>query len=394
MALAMRDAHRLVELAAHHEHGSQWLTAFTGLIESGLLAFTRYPGTEYALRMPPVPFSENAANAVQFCNERLRAAPPAALIMFDLSAICSTDMHGWLRQFLPAIPATTQLSVAADHPAARGLLQASLPGRLSVRYGTQHPEDSWRALVRASYEQARIRPVPVLRGRTLTALHAPERGLCAMPCGLFETAPDTAWCLLELDATRLGSPRRLRRQLAMCLRLADNLLDEVVWPRPALKLDALINRRVGIHINNLIGLLQQKKSTANGTHGFLRLRRWLNFVRSVLIHESMLLARARGPFPQLGAGELINELAPHYGLENARRLLRGRFLRHRHLLALSPFSLFPPQFKRADEHTYLSLLPVLTSADVISMHGPDPRSMMSKEGWEQLLRLVAALASR
>ena len=74
---------------------------------------------------------------------------------------------------------------------------------------------------------------------------------------------------------------------------------------------------------------------------------------------------------------LIAELTPCYGRQLAGRLVRNRFLRHRHLLALSPFDLFTQQALPADSRC-LDLIPALAVADILTMAGADLRHRLNE----------------
>jgi hypothetical protein len=208
-----------------------------------------------------------------------------------------------------------------------------------------------------------------------------------------EVATDTAWLMLTIDATALAAPGKLRCQLADCLRFADNLIDEVPWSRPTLQLDALLNRRVGIQIVRLGEYLKLQGLVPGQMATFVHLKRWLRFVRHCIVRESAALARGRGPFPELGADQLIAELAPRYGVQNAHQLVRNRFLRHRHLLAISPYALFPDEPDPARDEASIDLLPAIRVADAITMYGPDVRSRLSLEAWRKLLEMTGAQAN-
>jgi hypothetical protein len=298
---------------------------------------------------------------------------------------------------------TLFFSVLDDHPDLEPILGLRSSRRLgyptiAVRYRTGVSDsvnngDRWRMLVAASHADCRIKLIPRMAMRPLSGLQTLEKGDCVMPLSLFEVGNDTAWLILEIDAVRLMESSRPRGQLSVCLRFADNLIDAIHWPRPALQVDALLNRRVGFHITGLGNLLSKHGMNPVQVETFHWLKRWLGFVRHCLMHESRLLARRRGPFPQLGANELIAELTPRYGLHNAKRLLKNSCLRHRHILALSPFALFPALPGPCPDKHWLNLIPALNCADALTMYGSDPRSRLSPRDWHRLLQLTGALGA-
>ena len=288
-----------------------------------------------------------------------------------------------------------------DHPEILKFLR--LRGRrafgypnVAVRFGadpSNYRGEIWKSLMSLSHLDEQIKLVPVMAARPLSGLHATERGQGVMPGGLFEVRANTAWMILEIDATRLTSPAFLRSQLGLCLRFADNLIDIQDWPLPALRLDALLNRRIALHIGRL-GQMIANAGLNPASFGTLRqLQRWLWLVRKSFIQESNRLARNRGPFPAFGATELVASLAPCYGVADANRLIRNRSVRHRHLLALSPFSVFPDKRGFEVDYIWFYLLPVIICADTLSMFGNDMRKRLRPKAWSRMLQLTGAMAS-
>jgi hypothetical protein len=402
----------IVRLAAQREpYPLKWQDRFAQLLESGILRLPQKPGAETALHIRQAPFDNDVSRIVSFCAEHLQVANRSnCLLGIDLSHVRPKHFSHWLKKFQAELSAALTgaeqntagllFSAVDTHPDIQGLLSLRTSSELgypslAIRYanGEQRCEHNWQTLVSASHADCSIKLVPVMAVTPLSGFHRFERGDCVMPSSLFEVGADTAWLMLEVDATRLASPAKMKTQLADCLRFADNLIDQIHWPRSSLQVDALLNRRVGIHISHLGDLLCRQKMHPASIDTFRWLKRWLIFVRKCFVHESMRLARRRGPFPELGVTELIAELTPSYGLRDARRLVLNRSLRHRHILALSPFALFPAEpAAHADEH-WLNLIPALKCADAITMFGPDPRARLSLPAWRRLLQMTGALGA-
>jgi hypothetical protein len=401
-----------VRQAAQREpHPAKWEMRFSHLFEAGILHLPKQPGTETALHIRRLPFENDVSRIVSFCVEHMLIAQRKNyLLSIDLTHVQTKHFSHWLKKFQTELaskilniePAENHLlfSIRDNHPGVKEFLtlrHSKLLGypTLAIRYGggSLRCEHSWQALVAASHADIRIKLVPAMAVRPLSGLHMLERGDCVMPDSLFEVSADTAWLMLEIDATRLGPPAKMKQQLSDSLRFADNLIDQILWPRPALQQDALLNRRVGIHISRLGNLLCSRGMHPGRVETFRSLKRWLAFVRRCFVHESMLLARRRGPFPELGATALIAELTPRYGIYDARRLVQNRSLRHRHILALSPFALFPDQPAAYADELWLNLIPALGCADALTMFGPDPRSRLSLQAWRRLLQMTGALGA-
>ena len=49
----------------------------------------------------------------------------------------------------------------------------------------------------------------------------------------------------------------MRRLLRAVLRLADNLVDQLDWPSPELAQDALVNRRLAVHVTGIGDLVDR-----------------------------------------------------------------------------------------------------------------------------------------
>lgn len=380
--------------AAPEQDSSLWQQRFAALLRSSVLRVPDEPGREFALEAGAAG-STSAGQLVWLRHTLSRALHSGAQVALDLSR---ADTGHWLvalerfSRELAGAPGQLSCSLPlAMLPLAEQLSAQGIP--VCVRYG---PEAGRRLsqLATASYADPLLRPVPAAAVRPLSALHNAERGQAAMPQALFEVRAGTAWLLLDVDMRRLGTPARARRLLHYTLRFADNLIDAVDWPLPALRLDALLSRRVALRLTHAGDLLQGGGLRPGTTAGFVWLQRQLQFVRRCIIHESMLLARRRGPFPDLCAGDLMAALTPRYGVADARRLLRNRLLRHRHLLALGPSALWPSAAspRRHPDSAWLDMLPVLGSADAITLGGGDLRERLSRPDWARLLQLTAAVA--
>jgi hypothetical protein len=404
---------QLVRLAALREPDPQyWHGRFGQLVDTGVLTLSLAPERQVCLRA-----REAVAPPAQYWRQQLTAHYAAGrCISIDLTRVLRGHVARTLQPLLDTLVAlqaenrargnveraAVLLSLPLDSAALPAVLalrdaapEHSRP-RLAVLYGAADEPGqlpAWRLLSARSHADAGLVPAPARAVRPLSPLHAGEPGQVLLGHSLCAVAADTAWLTLDLDARALQGAGSIRRCLATCLRLADNLIDVLNWPTAALQLDALLNRRVGINITHVGDRLVQQQLDPRRADTFAQLRRWLLYIRRCFVHESARLARLRGPFPELRPGELINSLTPLYGVADAQRLVRNRILRHRHLLMLSPFAVLP-----AVEHTcslrhYINLLPVLGCADVISMRGPDVRDRLSLKAWTGLLQLTGAIAS-
>ena len=232
----------------------------------------------------------------------------------------------------------------------------------------------------------------------LSDLHSAERCDVALPQSLFEAPADSAWLALRLDVSELADSaagigfQRLRPMLRVGLRFADNLVDHIDWPWASLRLDAMLNRRVAVHLVGIGDLVDGLGLDPCEFRTLQLVTRLLFLLKRVLIRESAALARRRGPFPGLGVRDLVMSLAPHYGYEDAERLIGQRSLRHRHLLAISPYAIFPSRPARHPVGAYKNLLPAIRCADTINMYEDPLCRSLSLGEYRRLVRRTWAVS--
>jgi hypothetical protein len=412
--LTCLERHRdLAERAASREYRpEQWEPRFRSLLQAGILKTCTPLGSEVTLHIHK---NSTYVDSVRMAKKCLYYLVPTlksgCSVAIDLSNIASNGFDAWLGEFSEAIAVglagvdfaagRLMFSICINHPGVLKFLQ--LRGQqglgypnVAVRLGSNSDNyrgEVWKALVTLSHHDERIKLVPAIAARPLSGLHATESGQCVMPGGLFEVRANTAWMILEIDATRLTSPAFLRSQLALCLRFADNLIDIQQWPVPALRLDALMNRRIALHIGRLGQRIANVGLNPLNFGTLRQLQRWLWLIRKCLIQESNRLAQNRGPFPAFGAPELVASLAPRYGVADASCLISKRSMRHRHLLALSPYSLFPDKPGFEVDESWLNLMPAIGCADTLSMFGNDMRKRLRLHAWSRMLQLTGAMAA-
>jgi len=256
----------------------------------------------------------------------------------------------------------------------------------------------WRRVTDTSHRHANI----VLALQTTThfscELAVPESPEVVLPVSLFEARSETAWLAIQVDVgsfspypdqQRFGA---LRRALRVGMRLADNLMDGWNWASQSMHDDALLNRRLAIHVTGIGDLVDRFAMDPTALKTLRSLERWLAVVKQLMIRESNLLAHQRGPFPALPVKELVAMLTSNFGGETAEKLIHQRSMRHRHLMVMSPFSLFPTESPIHPFAAYSHLLPAIRFADTIAMHGIQRRDRLSADQYNRLLRMTWAIA--
>lgn len=385
---------------------ADWLAGRSMAVVARRLAPLLAPGAEVALDLSTVtgiaPAQSPRPEHMRLVASGLEASLPAALARYGIA------------------PGRLTLSAGADHPGIGDLLRLRhcaalgrpgiairLPDALMLALrGAETGEPAawrgdplplWQGLTGIGHREPGVHLLLQQTTRPACTLAAGERSDAVLPLGLFEVRADSAWLAVELrlDALPGEAPAAafvgLRRLLRATLRLADNLVEQADWPSPELGQDALVNRRLALHVTGL-GDLVDRWGLDPEEFGTVRLAlRWIGLLRRLLLRESNALARERGPFPGLQLQELQASLSRSFGAERARRVLRQAGLRHRHLLVLSPYAVFPRGRPRRPLPAYLHLLPVTRFADTIAMHGDGIIRALPPQTFRRLLRLAWAI---
>lgn len=371
---------------------------------------------QYAFRLQvgaaesPDPGGGPLAN-FRHCLTRLTGGETA--IGVDLSAVPPETFPAWLDQLIREIGKQAEVrrtvprvvfSLRAEHPSRHRLLKAMRDPRaeapraaLRVEPNTLGDGALWDELVRASHANPRIHLVFGGVRQPLTDLMGSERPDAIMPLSLFEAPADTAWLGMQFDLSAIPAEQiargtgHLKKLVRVGVRLVDNLIDSVTWPSEELREDALANRRLAAHVTGIGDLVLRHGLDPSAYSTVRLLHRWLTLFKRQLLRESLRLAAERGAYPALNAEQLVRALVPRYGETRARRIIARRSPRHRQLLAISPYSIFPRKATAIPAQAWLNLLPLVSIADNLTMHGSHVRSLMQRADYERLLRSTQAL---
>lgn len=385
---------------------AEWLERRSMPVVARRLAPLLAAGCEAALDVTAVARGESSRHArheqMRLVAGGLAGALPEAL-----------HHHGFER-------APLTFTVSADHPGLGEVLRLRrcqplgcpriairLPDRLMLALRTPTPQLGregeeqlrlWHGVTGIAHRDPGLHLVLQHTTRPACALAGGERPDAVLPSSLFEVRAESAWLAvaIRLDALPGASPAEslceMRRLLRACLRLADNLVEEVEWPTPELAQDALVNRRLAVHLTGIGGVIDRWRLDPAAFATVSTAMRWIGLVRRLMVRESNVLARERGPFPGLELRDLEATLSRSFGGERARRLLRQAGLRHRHLLVLSPYAVLPECAPHRPLGDYLHLLPVLRFADTVGMRGDAAARSLPAATFRRLLRMTWAIA--
>lgn len=267
---------------------------------------------------------------------------------------------------------------------AESLLADEAPTRNYVLVGeTDHGDRLWRGLwelrtdpfVHTAFADRVLPQCPLLsaeRGRAIVS-----------PIGL-QAPADSAWVCMGIDLARFVRPggqldeQALQACVVTCVDAGEALHDRLAWPTADVQHDAWLNRRLAIVLSGF-GDLLRISGMAPSDHGSLRyLNRVLLRLRMSAQSQSRAIAMRSEPLPAIGLSDPSHGL-PHGSIREDwrrrwREAVRATLVRHRNLLVISPWSLFPTD-ARAD-YEYAELLPLLRHADACAF-----RRNMSIRHW-------------
>jgi hypothetical protein len=223
--------------------------------------------------------------------------------------------------------------------------------------------------LRVTYASSVLSPCPLL---------APERAAGVAAPAAIEAPAGSAWTALRLDLSRFADARgrieeaALERALRRGVEVGDLLHDRVVWPTACMRHDAWLNRRLGIIIDGIGDIAARRRLDPARFACLATLGDVLRFARGVLRERSGALAAARGAVPALACSDPAAAL-PGGDLRDGwsrrwRDAAEAAATRHRNLVVMSPWSIFPSGAPA--DLRYADLLPLLQFADACAVPAP------------------------
>ena len=187
---------------------------------------------------------------------------------------------------------------------------------------------------------------------------------------LTQVPSDSAWIPLELDLAAYlrsdGSVRQSALDAALrgMVEEGERGHDVARWDSPTQHRDSWLNRRLSVFVRGWGDLVALRRDDPASLDTLQELRALADHVATVLADASRQLANQNGYCPSLDAGGA--RVLQHGSEMNARwrRAIVENALRHRNLLTLSPWDVFP-RHEPADVR-YTNLLPVLNCANSVS----------------------------
>jgi len=246
----------------------------------------------------------------------------------------------------------------------------------------------------AALSDARVTPRLSADVIAASPLLVSESGSAILPGSGLEVPPGSAWINHDLDIRRYCRGgldidyESFGEALGRALANADGEHEIMEWPTPSMRHDAWLNRRVAIGVTGLGELVAGSGRDPAAITVRDTLHELIEFAARTLLEESR--SGATGAVPAIAHSDPTRGLPSGTLRDDWRsrwlRAVGDHSVRHRNLLALSPWSLIPAS--RSCDSGYLELLPLLRHAHAIAMRPP---AGLQPRGAAQLACLYARL---
>lgn len=210
------------------------------------------------------------------------------------------------------------------------------------------------------------------------SLLSAEAAICVQPATAVQTPAGSAWLPMRLNVSRFADDggslceSALEHALGRCVDIGDELHDLVRWPTAQLRHDAWLNRRLAIELTGFGDLLERRALDPQHFASLQELSELLRWMQGILHRQSRRVARRTEYLPALEQSDPSHAL-PRGQARNGwrarwREAVESAAVRHRNLLVLSPWSVFPAH-KPAD-YRFADLLPLLGFANAGAFPSP------------------------
>jgi len=207
-------------------------------------------------------------------------------------------------------------------------------------------------------------PCPLFAAETATGI-LPTLGL--------QIPPGTAWAVSQLNVCdftdssgELDEPA-LREGLHRYVASGDGVHDAADWPTAAMCHDSWSNRRLAINLTGVGDFAKSQGMDPRSLIALQELETIVRLIRNIVDECSRELANKKEYAPALEIAGDGAATAGHAWRSRWQAALQFAATRHRNLLCISPWSVFPAA-ESADAR-YCDLLPILAYADTCAFAG-------------------------
>ena len=209
---------------------------------------------------------------------------------------------------------------------------------------------------------------------------------------------DTAWVSFEIDLMQYACPRgnlrmtQLEAGLRDCVRAGEQRHDTAEWASSAMSHDSAMNRRLSVLVRGWGDLVRRRRDDPVSLPVLGELEQLAHHIEAALVCASRDVAARNGYCPAIDAA---GARVQRYGREMAarwQRAVRDNALRHRNLLTISSWDVFP-RHDEADSR-YMNLLPVVRCANTVSFRRDAQISHWSVAQFRSFYERVGAILRR
>jgi len=312
-----------------------------------------------------------ASEALSGVCELLRlAAQDAGAVTDDISIAVSAEAIS------PQAACMTRCEVLGDGPVF------VLPGCTMMRPGES-------ALERSRHDRLWLQLWHLRLTRILRPAYAPyvssacpllsgEIAQGVMPVTDIQAPTGSAWVSMNLDITKFADRNgtihdsELEATLCRAVEIGDELQGNLAWPTAQMRHDAWLNRRLAINLTGLGDLLQMRQTDPSRFAALEGLCDVMSCVREILLRQSRRIATLTEIVPAIEQADPSRLLPGGQARTGWRKRWRSAVAqvatRHRNLLVLSPWSVFPAD--EVADYRYANLLPLLGFADACAFPRP------------------------
>lgn len=300
-----------------------------------------------------------------------------------------------------ARPASISLSVCAGGLSVRDAWRARLEclgaGPLFVVGEPPESRAEWQVLWELR-NQHELRAAVAAEVVSCCSLLAAEPATVVEPAMQIQAPVASAWFGRRIwlpDFVTLENrvdERALLHAATNAVDSVDEALSHASWPTSRMRHDAWLNRRLAVELAG-IGTLVLRLGLDPANFGtLLELSRIVNCLIRALVRHSRVLASTHGPVPALGQAArwppMTDERLRRGWLKHWHRALKASAQRHRNIVTMSPWSLFPE-----DEApiVFANLAPLLRYADACAFTKPPDLSAWSFPEFVNFHRQIAAV---
>jgi hypothetical protein len=198
-----------------------------------------------------------------------------------------------------------------------------------------------------------------------------EVATTVLPSSGVQVPAGTAWVPIYVDLARFAdacgniNEPTLEYALHCSVDSGDVLHDLVDWPTALMRHDAWLNRRLAVVVTGLGDLALRRRLDPQKFHSLKDLDQLLHWVQQTLHSRSQQIARQSSHVPALDRNDPARSL-PGGDVRDDwhmrwRRAVDQGAVRHRNLLVLSPWSVFPGNLP--PDIRYADLLPLVAHGD-------------------------------